>query len=224
MPVGGVVPVAAERAEPDDTDETLLLGLGRYTTGSWLTRVGLVGAAAALALMLVIAVVMALPPSQPEPPESSLGYAAAAPAKGSTPGKSATTPPDTIPPPHSVPEKKPAAKVEDKKPDEIKPAVVVISTLPPGGLTHTRYLCKRIRQRFPEIKIVVGRWNAQKEPDERSLRQLQNSGADEVTFNLLATLAILSGWRSVFAAGAAPPRKSPARKATTSRSIGTLPA
>jgi hypothetical protein len=39
-----------------------------------------------------------------------------------------------------------------------EPAVVCIGALPPGGLARTRYLCKRLRTRLPEAKIVVGRW------------------------------------------------------------------
>src|SRR5262249_42716958 len=36
------------------------------------------------------------------------------------------------------------------------PALVCIAVLPPRGLTHTRYLCKRLRNQFREPKIVVG--------------------------------------------------------------------
>jgi predicted PurR-regulated permease PerM len=38
--------------------------------------------------------------------------------------------------------------------------VICIASTPPGGLAHTRYLCKRLRSRFPDLKIVVGRWGA----------------------------------------------------------------
>ena len=41
---------------------------------------------------------------------------------------------------------------------EHRPGAVVIATTPPGGLAHTRYLCKRLRARFPDVKILVGRW------------------------------------------------------------------
>lgn len=41
------------------------------------------------------------------------------------------------------------------------PEVVVIATLPPGGLTHARYLVTRVRQRFPDVKVLVGRWGAE---------------------------------------------------------------
>ena len=41
---------------------------------------------------------------------------------------------------------------------ERKPAVLFIAALPPNGLAQTRHLCKRLRARFPAIKILVGRW------------------------------------------------------------------
>jgi hypothetical protein len=33
--------------------------------------------------------------------------------------------------------------------------VVCISTVPPDGHLHTRYLCKRLREQFPEMRIVA---------------------------------------------------------------------
>jgi hypothetical protein len=42
---------------------------------------------------------------------------------------------------------------------EKEPAVVCVGAMPPGGLAHTRYLCKRLRARLPDAKIVVG-WQA----------------------------------------------------------------
>lgn len=43
--------------------------------------------------------------------------------------------------------------------DQRRPSVVCIAAVPPGGLAHTRYLCKRLRARFPDLKILVGRWS-----------------------------------------------------------------
>jgi hypothetical protein len=37
-------------------------------------------------------------------------------------------------------------------------AMIFIATVSPGGLPQTRYLCKRLRSRFPHLKIAVGRW------------------------------------------------------------------
>jgi predicted PurR-regulated permease PerM len=42
--------------------------------------------------------------------------------------------------------------------EEKHPAVVCIAATLPGGLAHTRYLCKRLRTRFPDLPILVGRW------------------------------------------------------------------
>jgi predicted PurR-regulated permease PerM/methylmalonyl-CoA mutase cobalamin-binding subunit len=39
--------------------------------------------------------------------------------------------------------------------------VVIISALPPGAATHARYLVKRLRLRFPELKIIVGLWTVE---------------------------------------------------------------
>jgi predicted PurR-regulated permease PerM len=35
---------------------------------------------------------------------------------------------------------------------------VCVSALPPFAATHARYLCKRLRPKFPKLKIVVGLW------------------------------------------------------------------
>jgi hypothetical protein len=39
--------------------------------------------------------------------------------------------------------------------------VVCISAMPPAAATHARYLCNRLRGRFPEERLLVGLWNAQ---------------------------------------------------------------
>jgi predicted PurR-regulated permease PerM/methylmalonyl-CoA mutase cobalamin-binding subunit len=81
-----------------------------------------------------------------------------------------------------------------------EPAAVVIVSLPPGGLTHTRYLCKRIRQRFPDVKVVVCRWTPPGDDGEPAgADALRAAGADEVTTSLESTQTFLHGWRAVFA-------------------------
>jgi predicted PurR-regulated permease PerM len=45
--------------------------------------------------------------------------------------------------------------------DERRPTAVLIVALPSGGLAHTRHLCKRIRARFPEQKLLIGRWGGE---------------------------------------------------------------
>ena len=71
-----------------------------------------------------------------------------------------------------------AALVEDKK-----YRLICIGALPPGGLAHARYLCKRLRGCCPESKIVVGRFG-QKSAADKNREQLQSAGADYVAFSL----------------------------------------
>jgi predicted PurR-regulated permease PerM len=61
--------------------------------------------------------------------------------------------------------------------EELRPAVVCIAALPPGGLAHTRLLCKRLRKHMPELKIVVGRWGLTTDV-ESNRKQLSECGAD----------------------------------------------
>jgi hypothetical protein len=51
---------------------------------------------------------------------------------------------------------------------EFRPAVVLITVMPPGGLSHARYLLTRLRQRFPAVKLLVGRWGEENTPELRS--------------------------------------------------------
>jgi len=81
---------------------------------------------------------------------------------------------------------------------EKAPAVICIGALPPGGLAHTRYLCKRLRARLPEAKIVVGRWGL-KGNVEQNQEQLREAGADQVATTLLETRKYLSTWLPVLA-------------------------
>jgi predicted PurR-regulated permease PerM/methylmalonyl-CoA mutase cobalamin-binding subunit len=106
---------------------------------------------------------------------------------------------------------------------DTSPAGVVIASLPPGGMTHTRYLCKRIRHRFPELKIVVGRWTGAS-ADPTAGEPIRAAGADEVTTSLEATTNLLSGWRAVFAASPVTTRPESPKKPAAAGAIGTVPA
>jgi hypothetical protein len=79
---------------------------------------------------------------------------------------------------------------------EKKPAVVCIGALPPGGLAHTRHLCRRLRTQLPDAKIVVGRWGLRSDL-ELNLEQLREAGADQVEINLLETCKHLHEWLPV---------------------------
>src|SRR5499425_2667332 len=61
---------------------------------------------------------------------------------------------------------------------ERKPTVVVIGAVPPEGLAQARHLCKRLRARFPDLKVIVGRWG--EFPGESDRASLLEAGADAV--------------------------------------------
>lgn len=66
------------------------------------------------------------------------------------------------------------------------PAVVVIAVLPPGGLVQARYLCRRLRARFDDLKIIVAYFGRPRDFD-RLLVRLRKSGASYVTTSVLQT-------------------------------------
>ena len=66
---------------------------------------------------------------------------------------------------------------------EKNPAMICIAAVPPGGLSHTRYLCKRLRGRFPNLKIAVGRWGIGSDDSDSILL----AGADKVGTTMIET-------------------------------------
>ncbi len=70
--------------------------------------------------------------------------------------------------------------------EEKKPALVCIAATPPGGLAHTRYLCKRLRAKHPELRILVCRWGPRASATS-SPGQLEEAGADSISTSLLET-------------------------------------
>jgi hypothetical protein len=66
---------------------------------------------------------------------------------------------------------------------EKKPSVVLIAALPPEGLAQTRHLCKRLRARLPDIKILVGRWGGA-DPKANDRDVLMAAGAADVGLTL----------------------------------------
>jgi hypothetical protein len=75
---------------------------------------------------------------------------------------------------------------------------VCIGSLPPGGLAHTRYFCKRLRSHWADVKIVVGRWGVSPE-SEGVVAQLRAAGADDVEWTLVDTARLLEAWWPVLA-------------------------
>jgi hypothetical protein len=66
---------------------------------------------------------------------------------------------------------------------EQSPTLVVVSHLPPMGLTLARYLVRRLRSQFAELPIVVGRWG-ETEGSASAAERLVGVGASRVVFTL----------------------------------------
>jgi hypothetical protein len=74
--------------------------------------------------------------------------------------------------------------------DEAKPEVVVISALPPDALTAARRCCKSVRQRWHDVPIFIGLWNASGDI-ERARQRLESIGATGVCTSFAECLALL---------------------------------
>jgi predicted PurR-regulated permease PerM len=81
-----------------------------------------------------------------------------------------------------------------QKIEDTKPPMVVIGAVSPGGISHTRYLCKRIRAKFPDLKVVVGRWNATETTPPNQLPE--DISLTEPT--LASTRQLIQTWRTVY--------------------------
>ena len=66
---------------------------------------------------------------------------------------------------------------------EMAPRLVVVSHLPPVGLTLARYLVRRLRARVNDMPITVGRWGAPGDTAATAER-LVEMGASEVVFTV----------------------------------------
>jgi hypothetical protein len=65
-------------------------------------------------------------------------------------------------------------------------SIVCIADLPPSPSSKTRYLVKRLRAAFPELRILVGRWGPPMLADE-STQALRDAGASHVASSLAQT-------------------------------------
>jgi hypothetical protein len=81
--------------------------------------------------------------------------------------------------------------------EEFEPAVVVLVALPPGGLSHCRYLVNRLRAKCPGVRVVVGRWG-----DEAAVAEAADGikGSEGVDRNLTDTRKRLADLLPVMAA------------------------
>jgi hypothetical protein len=93
--------------------------------------------------------------------------------------------------------------------EQKQPRLVCIGAVAPGGLAHARYLCKRIRARCPEVKIVVGRWGFSGNL-ENARSTLTFAGADRMASTLVEARDLISQLVQLERAEASP---APARQA-----------
>ena len=63
-----------------------------------------------------------------------------------------------------------------------EPRLILLSHLPPVGLTSARYLVKRLRSLEADLPILVGRWG--EHGTKNAAERLQGAGASEVVFTL----------------------------------------
>jgi hypothetical protein len=67
---------------------------------------------------------------------------------------------------------------------EKNPSIICVGSLDPDPVGPIRYLCKRMRERYPSVRILVGRWGTSPKPaSERD--QLIAAGADYVSTSLI---------------------------------------
>jgi hypothetical protein len=63
------------------------------------------------------------------------------------------------------------------------PKMVVVSHVPPDGLTQARYLVRKLRASFPEVPIMVGRWGETR-GSAKAAERLLGVGATNVFFTV----------------------------------------
>ena len=68
---------------------------------------------------------------------------------------------------------------------EDNPALVCIAAVAPAGLVQVRYLSKRLRASFPDLRLVIGRWGL-RDADENGGSLPEDSG-EVVGLTLLQT-------------------------------------
>jgi hypothetical protein len=75
---------------------------------------------------------------------------------------------------------------------EKQTGLVCIAAVVPGGVTQARYLCKRFRAQFSDLKIVVGLWGFKGELGP-TRDVLLAAGADQVGTSLLESREAIWG-------------------------------
>ena len=77
--------------------------------------------------------------------------------------------------------------------EEKRPSVINISALPPSAVTHAKYICKRLRTRFTDLRLLVGLWETTVELD-KAVELLTAAGADRVVTIPAEGIAQVQQW------------------------------
>ncbi len=64
------------------------------------------------------------------------------------------------------------------------PRRAVHRSVPPGGLSHAKHLCLRVRARSPAVAILVGRWGLYAEDLDKTRTTLEGAGATALSTRL----------------------------------------
>jgi hypothetical protein len=72
------------------------------------------------------------------------------------------------------------------------PELLTLLSIPPGGLVQTRYLCRRLRAKFPSTPILVIRPSQVSRAE--STEKLMKEGATKVCFTLREAQAAAEGY------------------------------
>lgn len=75
--------------------------------------------------------------------------------------------------------------------DETPPDVMIVTALPPGGLSRVRHLCKRVHERFPDLPILILRAGANADAG-RVARDPTSDGRIRVATSFTEALAHLA--------------------------------
>lgn len=96
---------------------------------------------------------------------------------------------------------------------ELAPQRLCVSALPPGAVLQAGAICRRLRARLPEARIVVALWHAQGDM-ERATQRLLAAGASKVVTTIDAAVNELASAASAEQSDAAAPGGTPAPSGT----------
>ncbi|HEX5175421.1 MAG TPA: hypothetical protein VFV83_00245, partial [Chthoniobacteraceae bacterium] len=69
--------------------------------------------------------------------------------------------------------------------------VFCISALPPASVMPATYLARRVRERLPDARIIIGLWETEESEAERRFQRFKRAHADEIFTTLERTTAEL---------------------------------